>query len=350
MNDFIEQYANAVETSQEVSNEPKVVENVAAEVKVETPSAEVTEVKTEVVTQPSLFDKFKPAEEVKTEPKVETAAAEVVVENKVVEPTEQSNEQLQALSAELEKYKSSPLAKLLGGDYDIANVDLKDFLRKAVGEDYTKLSDDDLIQKSLAANPLFDSLSDEEKNEEIELQRSKLDSMSKLEKLQHRNNLISELDKSKDSNEIFKALEEIQNKQKEAITNPDEWYQEKVQNDFEAKFNEVKQAITNNANSLVGQEYRVGNFGYKVSAEDAKAIEDAYVSEVTNFNADDKSFNLFKIATYEKAIEKAIEYGKTLAIKGDANPSQNMTSSYIASADNKGIAGMQPVDWQYVKG
>ena len=139
-----------------------------------------------------------------------------------------------ALQAELEKYKSSPIAKLLGGDYDISNIDIKDFLKKAVGEDYSNLSDDALIEKSLSANPLFDNLTDEEKQEEIYLRKERLEGMSKLEKLQHRNNLIYELEKSKDTNEIFKTLQEIQNTQKAAIDNPDEWYQEKVNNDFEA--------------------------------------------------------------------------------------------------------------------
>lgn len=348
MNDFIEQYANAKETSQDVQEvefkaaETPIETKVETEVKVDAEvKTEAEEIKTEVV-QPSLFDKFaKPNEEVTTEPKAEEVKTEVVVE-----PTEQ----LVALQAELEKYKSNPLAKLLGGDYDITNLDIKDFLKKAVGEDFTNLSDDALIEKSLSANPLFDALTDEEKQEEIDLRKERLEGMSKLEKLQHRNTLISELEKSKDTNEIFKTLQEIQTQQKETIANPDEWYQEKVNNDFETRFNEVKQAITNNAKSLIGQEYKVNNFSYKVTEEDAASMDNAYVNEVTNFNADDKSFNLFKVVTYEKAIQQAIEYGKTLAIKSDANPSQNMTSNYIASKDNKGIESMSPTDWQNVKG
>ena len=325
--DLGNQYLEATVGSEfELDEQPKVAEQATTE-KVEQPAAEVKteEVKTEVKTETkveapakeekkpeekgSFFEQFTKAE------KVEVKPTEVVI-------PDEFKQELDSVKQKLERYKSSPIAKLLGGDYDLSKIELKDFLKQAVGADYSGLSDEALIEKSLQSNPNWDRLSPEEQSEEIESQKSKLEGMSRLEKLDYREGLLSKLNSQSDANEVFKTLQEIQEGQRNSIGNPEEWYNNRVVNDLTERFNTAMQSITETATSLVGQEYKIGDVSYKVTSEDAASMSSVFEKEFTQFNEQEKAFNLFKIATYESAVKAAYEQGKQEAVKKNANPSQ----------------------------
>lgn len=344
----LDDFASAVETSNEVKTAEELGTQVQPEAKVEPtePKAEENVEPKEEPTEPkaeekgeekkeSFFDKF-------TKPEAEK------VEEKVEQPQENTEllEQFEAIKQELEKYKSSPLAKLLGGDYDLTKVDLKDFLKQAVGEDYSNLGDEALIQKSLQSNPNWDRLTEDEQAEELELQKTKLEGMSRLEKLEYRESLINKLNGSKDVNEIFKTLEEIQTNQKNTIANPDEWYKEKVASEFEERFNHVKSSIQNIASSIIGQEFN----NYKVTQEDAEAMVSLFEKEVKSFNEEDKAFTLFKAATYERAIAEAEKRGRELERKAISNPSQVITDTKMDFKGEKtGLEGLGFDDFRNIR-
>jgi len=168
-------------------------------------------------TKGEFFEKFKTDA---PEKKPAEAGKPETPENKEVVIPDDVKQKLESYEAELKKYKELPLAKLLGGDYDLTQVDLKDLLKKAVGEDYSNLPDEKLIEKSLKANPMFEQLSEDEQKEEIDNLTEKFKGMSKLELLTERGKLISSLS-SAQPNEILAHLQEIQEAQKKLV-NPDE--------------------------------------------------------------------------------------------------------------------------------
>lgn len=328
-------FAEANETQTEMP-----LQEVAAE-KVEATTEQVVETEAEeVATEPaketpsteekkeSLFDKF-----TKPETKVE--------ETKVPEDVAK---EIESYKAELEKYKSSPLAKLLGGDYDLTQVDLKDFLKQAVGEDYNSLSDNELIEKSLKANPMFDKLTEEEQEEEISMLTSRFDSMTKLEKLEARQELIEKLGANSD-NEIFKSLQEIQEKQK-SFVDPDKYFEQKTKETFEQTYNNVKSTLTELSNSLVGQEYN----GFKVTDQAVKSIVEAFDNQTQKFNVEEVAFNLFKSTHFDDYGKFMYEKGKREAEVKAANPSRNETRTGIEGAkDTKGLGAMTFDDFKKVR-
>jgi hypothetical protein len=313
----------AQETKVEATNE-QVAETKAEEVVTDvTKETASTEVKKE-----SLFDKF-----TKPETKVE--------ETKVPEDVAK---EIESYKTELEKYKNSPLAKLLGGDYDLTQVDLKDFLKQAVGENYDNLSDAELIEKSLRTNPMFEKLSEEEQEEEISNLTSRFDSMTKLEKLEARQELLEKLN-GDEENEIFKTLQEIQNNQK-TLVDPDKFFEQKTKETFEQTYNNVKSALSELGNSLVGQEYN----GFKVTADAAKSILDAFDNQTQKFNVEEVAFNLFKATNFDNYGKFMYEKGKMEAEIKAANPSRNETRAGIEGAkDTKGLGGMTFDDFKKIR-
>jgi hypothetical protein len=323
-----------VETTQEVEIAPEYAETQVAETtetkteettEVKTEPTEVkTEVKTEVATEEkpkSLFDKF-------------TKPTEVKEEVKTIEIPKELQNELDQAKAELQKYKESPIAKLLGGDYDLTKVDLKDFLSKGAGENYSNLSDEQLIEKNLTSNPHFSKLSAEDQEEEIENMKAKFEGMGKLEKIEAREAMISKM--STNPTDLFKTLTEIQEGQK-ALTNPDEYFEKRSIEQFNETRDRIKGEIGGIAKSLIGQEYN----GYKVGEEDAKLIESAFDEQTTSFDTEKVAFNLFKAVTYDKAVEAAYERGKLEGVKEQSNPSKGtIKGTPIFKGEKKGLAGL----------
>jgi hypothetical protein len=310
----------------ETKNENVTTENVVTEEKKEVATEAEAEVKTS-----SLFDKF-------TKPTSET-----IVENKTEENPTQFKEEFEQTKAELQKYKDSPIAKLLGGDYDLTKVDLKEFLSKAIGENFNEMSDEQLIERSLNENPHFSKLSPEDQEEEIESMKANFEVMSKLQKLTEREKLIGTLGAGS-TNDILASLEEIQKGQQNMV-NPEEFFETKAKERFEETYGAVKNTISELSKSLIGQEYN----GYKVSEEDAKSIEAAFDEQTLSFDAEKVAFNLFKASTYDKAVENAYKKGLEEGVKEKTNPSKGSVSSApIFKGEKKGMEGMSASDWANV--
>ncbi len=322
-----------VETPTEVKTEP-VVEAKTEAVKVEAPAEVKTETKETPKEEKSFFDKFTKKDEIATETKAEatsTIPAELQAE-------------IDGYKAEIERYKENPLAKLLAGDLDLTNIDLKDFLTKAVGEDFSKLNDDQLIEKSLTSDPHFEKLSPEEQQEELDMAKAKFDSMSRLERLRERESIVSKLNTSNPS-ELLKSLQEIQANQKNLV-DPDKYYEETAQKNFSEKFEATKSEISELAKSLVGQKYGDFEVGGDIPDKIVKAFEEG----VLNFSADDALMNAFYKVTYDDAVKSAYERGKAEATKQAANPSQGMTSSTPTFKEGvTGLAGLKAADFRQAR-
>lgn len=333
MNDLFSEEGQSTPLEKEAVVLPEVEETEAAtEVAAET--TETTEAKAEETTAEteekpkSLFDQFKkPNEDATTEKEEKT---EVVDGNRVAE-----------LEEKLKKY-DTPLAKLLGGDYDLTNVDIKDLLRKAVGEDYSNLSNENLIAKALNSDPDFLSLTPEEQKEEIETRLASLEGMSKYEVQKERSKMLNELNKASDPSELVKALEEVKESQKNGIKEPEKWYEEKVTQEFNDKFQATKAEISNLAKGLVGQEYN----GFAVTEEIANEIAGVFEDQTMNFSSEKATINAFKIATYDKWGDERERIGYEKAMKEKMNPSTNTsTGAVIVTRDPTSMEGATKDDF-----
>jgi hypothetical protein len=315
----------------ETKNENVTTENVVTEEKKEVATEAEAEVKTS-----SLFDKF-------TKPTSETIVEDSLPKEDDKYEYLDYDELVADYESKLEKY-NSPLAKLLGGDYDLTNVDLKEFLSKAIGENFESMSDEQLIERSLNQNPHFSKLSPEDQEEEIESMKANFEVMSKLQKLTEREKLIGTLGAGS-TNDILASLEEIQKGQQNMV-NPEEFFETKSKERFEETYGAVKNTISELSKSLIGQEYN----GYKVSEEDAKAIEAAFDEQTLSFDAEKVAFNLFKASTYDKAVESAYKRGLEEGVKEKTNPSKGSVSSApIFKGEKKGMEGMSASDWANVQ-
>lgn len=322
----------------------------AKETQAEMPLQEATETKVEAVAENAPESK---AEEVKVETPTPQAEEKVSFFDKFTKPETKVEEtklpddiakEIESYKAELDKYKSSPLAKLLGGDYDLTQVDLKDFLKQAVGEDYSNLSDSELIEKSLKSNPMFEKLTAEEQEEELSMLTSRFEGMSKLEKLEARQELLEKLNGDGD-NDIFKSLQEIQEKQK-SFVDPDKYFEQKSKETFEQTYNNVKSTLTELSNSLVGQEYN----GFKVTDQAVKSIVEAFDNQTQKFNVEEVAFNLFKSTHFDDYGKFMYEKGKREAEVKAANPSRNETRTGIEGAkDTKGLGSMTFEDFKNIR-
>jgi len=290
-------------------------------------------------TKGEFFEKFKtaaPENKAADEKKPETP------ENKEVVIPDDVKQKLESYEAELKKYKELPLAKLLGGDYDLTQVDLKDLLKKAVGEDYSNLPDEKLIEKSLKANPMFEQLSEDEQKEEIESLTEKFKGMSKLELLTERGKLISSLS-SAQPNEILAHLQEIQEAQKKLV-NPDEFFEKKTKETFDQTFEKVRTEVSTLSKSIVGQSYK----GYTATEEDAAKTEQIFSDQVLNFNTDVATFNAFKAATYDSAVEAAEKRGYEKGIKEQTNPNRNEAGgggAYMNTKEESSLSNATTADF-----
>lgn len=318
-----------IETSTTLSNDQVKLETPATETPVVEAQTEEVEPEqttttdtTAEVKEKSFFDKFQKPE--KTE---ETTSDTIKAEETATAQTKQDTLETPgelALKQELEKYKNHPAVKLLVGDKDLTQVDLNELFKQAAVTDFTKLSDEKLVEESLKANPAFSQLTSEEAQEEIERVIASMEGMSKLEKLTKRNEMVEALNKAQPENTLLKTLTELQDNQKKAI-DPEEYYTQKAQQEFDTAFNDLNTYFTETGKSLVGQNYN----GYTVTEEDYNTMVSMMNKNVKEFDKERVLFEYFHAATADKREAAAEKRGYEKGIKEAANPSRNDTGSTV---------------------
>jgi hypothetical protein len=311
INSMFEVQTSTTIPSDQVKLEP-VVE--AVETTEAAATTEATTVTTETAqpetpeAEKSFFDRFTKPEN------TETKDGEV----KQPEVQQAVSPDSEALKKELEEIKNHPAFKLLTGGKDLTGVDLKSFFKSAIGEDFSNLSDEQLIEKSLRSNPAFEKLTAEEAQEEIDKAKADLGSMSKLERLTKRDQMVNALNKDIPESELLKTLAEIQDNQKKAV-DPEEYFNQKYQETFDTTFKDIETYFDETGKSLIGQKYD----GYEVTAEDYETMKSALHKNSHEFNKEKVFFEYFLAATADKRVKAAEQRGYEKAQREHANPSRN---------------------------
>lgn len=319
------------EKKEEVKTEVKAEEKTEAkkEEKKEEPKevkAEKKEAAPKKGSKKSLFERFDKPEETK-QPEVKEEA--------VVNEYQSKYEQLLAEHEELKSKATqdnsgkSVIEKLFEGKLDITDKDLKALLKSAAGVDYSHLPTEQLIEQSIKTDPDFESLTDEEKESELSGAAEKFETMSALEKKKYRNELLSKMNKSPEDSEVLKALTEIQNNQKQALKDPEKWFEEKATENFNATFEAATKDFDTLADSVVGQKLD----GYELTADHAKAMKDWFREDVSNLNLENRLETILMAITAEDRIAAAYERGKTEGKIKQANPGKGIVTNNIAAKE-----------------
>lgn len=345
-----------VEDYAEVATKEVIVDESAAQVQEDKPVAEVkqeevkSEVKTEDKTEPKTEEKKEEAKEVKSEKKevAPKKSSKKTLFERFEKPEEKKEEQAEVKSepnefqskyeqllAEHEALKSQKedtsgktlIEKLFEGKLDITGKDLKDLLKSAAGVDYSHLNTEQLIEQSIKSDPDFESLTDEEKESELTGAAEKFEAMTALEKKKYRNELLGKMNKSPEDSEVLKALTEIQNNQKSAITDPDKWYEQKATENFNATFEAAAKDFDTLVDSIVGQKLD-GTF--EITAEHGKEMKEWFRNDITNINLENRLETVLMALTAEARVEEAYQRGFQDAKIKNANPGKGISTMKIA--------------------
>lgn len=293
-------------TTTETKTDEVAKEEVAApDVKAETKDPEAQE-------KQSFFDRFTKLETTETKES----------ETKQPETTAAISPEAEKWKKELDEIKSHPAFQLLTGGKDLAEVDLKAFFKGAIGEDFSALSDDQLIEKSLRSNPAFSQLTEQEATEELEKAKSEFTEMGKLDRLTKRNQMVDTLNKTVPENDILKKLSELQENQRKSV-DPEEYYNQKYQETFDTTYKTIETYFEETGKSLVGQKYN----GYEVTQEDVNSMMTAFKKNSHEFDKEKVFFEYFLAATSDKREAAAEKRGYEKGLKQAVNPSMNNSSS-----------------------
>lgn len=344
-----ESFRAASETNQEVKTpeELNVATTGSETAKPEDSAAVVAEVKTEVNTEvkptetplavekkeevkpeekKSLFDRF-------TEEKPKETASAPEVKSEIPEDVKAELEKGKIAQQELEKLKSIPIAKLLNGDYDLTNVDLNKFFKEAAGTDYSKLSTEQLMLEKIKSE--YPSLPPEKHEALLKEDMEAFDLLSDAKKDATVSKMVDDFTKSQPQSEIFKTLTEIQANQKQ-VGDPEKYYEERVNKEFEEKYETVKTQVSEMAKALVGQSYN----GFTVTPSVAEKMVEEYVSQTAQFDPEKLAFNMFKIASYEEYGRAEYERGKLEQVKENSNANKGTGENVMSTKEGQtGISG-----------
>lgn len=301
----------------------------------ETPATEIVAEATK-----TLFDKFKKPEEstkvILTEEEKTAAVERNNLKAKVVESEEYKQilsqvEQLKSegelTKAEVQQYKETAIGKLFGKD--LKEIDLKDFARKILGEDFSKLSDETLLTKS--AEKKFSHLTGEDLQEAIKDELAAFEELKPYEQKQKRAEIAEMLEKAQPENDYLKALNELKESQKtSSIVEPDpEKYINR--NTLQTELGDIRTTYEKFGESLIGQKY--GEF--TVAKEHVLATTELFDKAVKQYNMADAFENHFKAATYDAYGQAEYERGKADQKISDANASTGQTTGIIIPIEQK---------------
>lgn len=330
-----EHLESAEETTQEVELAQPVETTAATETTESAPAAETTEATTtttqettatttaEPVKNSTFFDKFGENGE-KKESAATTTTEETIPKSEL--------EKLKAkYEAEIESYKNSA-AGLFKGDKDIREVNLTELLKEAVGEDYNKMSPEQLMMRKIQSE--YPSLSPVQHEELLKEEMATLDTFSDVKKQAELSKIADTLTKSKPENNILKKLSDIQADQK--LGNPEEFFKQKYDEVTKNAYTELNAFLTESLPTLIGQQY----MGYTFTKEDSEKTHKMIAGMIENFDQERMVYLYSKAATYENAVKTAEERGYQKGLNEKANPNRNETGApvIVANTQKQGLA------------
>lgn len=238
--------------------------------------------------------------------------------------------------SDYEALKNNESIKLLKGDKDIKDLDIKALIKKAAGADYSRFSNEDLLRGKLQSK--YPNASKDDIEAILMDNVEKFSALSEAEQRAERSLMVDDLTKLQPASDIETVLKGLQEAQK-ASQNPEEF----VRTQHEQAFNNLFKFFTDSSPELEGQTYK----GYTVTKEDALAIPQKFESDVKAFDQEQKKFDYFKIVTYDKAVEAAEKRGYEKGLKDRANPTHNNTSDQVLM--NTNTTGDEKKDANYFK-
>ena len=222
---------------------------------------------------------------------------------------------LQEKDGILSKYEQNEYIKAIAKYSELENFDLKSYVKEIVGEDYAKMSYNDLIAKDLKDQY---GLEGDSLARAVEKRVADFDLMEDYEQEIAHKQLANKFNSNKKSDsELIKAWDEVINSKQPAIS-PAELA--KQQQELMAQIvEEDTTALRQATQAYVGQKV----LGYEITAEDMKKVESqygkyvaSYVNEKNEFKSQEFAQEVTLLTLMPKLLDAAKEEGRQEVLKG----------------------------------
>lgn len=257
--------------------------------------------------------------------KPETSTQATTQDAKQPEIPKETLAEIESLKSELAKAKSNPLLQTLEKFGQVEGFDLKKFAKEYIGEDFTKMSYQDLIAKDLRDKGFAE---DKITAAIEEIVSGKSEIQQELHELELRKSLQS----AQKPSDYIKSLEEAAQKFQPVDVKAQ---QEEMQKIYQADLT----SISTLAKSLKDQDV----FGLKVDDAQIDDIiksydnlyQSPYVNKDNTFNTKQFVVDTYKLKNFDKIVQAAIEFGKNSVKRESTNIDRTGNSGQAAPASDQ---------------